>query len=310
MSILFTFPGQGAQQPGMLHALPDHAAVRATLDEAGAALKCDPLTLDSSAALQSTVAVQLALLVAGVAMARVLSAEAGEPDAVAGLSIGAYPAAVIAGALDFADAVRLVALRGHLMENAYPSGFGMAAITGLDAHRLQTLIDSVHSAATPVYLANLNAESQMVISGSADAMRDVMARALAAGARKTTRLAVSVPSHCALLDIPAQSMREAMASVTLRRPRLSYLSASLARALFDPEKIAADLAGNMACQVHWHDTARLAYERGARLALEMPPGNVLSNLLRPVFCPAPAIACSGTRLDTLSILMQRERDAR
>lgn len=310
MSILFTFPGQGAQTPGMLHTLPSHPAVRATLDEAGSVLGRDPLELDAADALRSTVAVQLALLIAGVAMARVLSDEAGEPDAVAGLSIGAYPAAVIAGALDFADAVRLVALRGKLMEEAYPSGFGMAAIVGLDARRLQALIDAVHDTDHPVYLANLNAETQMVISGQLEAMREVMTRATALGARKATRLAVSVPSHCALLERPAQAMREAMAGVTLRRARLSYLSANLARALFDPEKIAADLAGNMACQVHWHDTARLAYERGARLALEMPPGNVLSNLLRPVFCPAPAIASAGTRLDTLTVLMRRERDAR
>jgi len=193
------------------------------------------------------------------------------------------------------------------MENAYPCGFGMAAIIGLTAPQLQALIDSVHSAATPVYLANLNAETQMVISGAEDAMHRVMTRALAAGARKAARLAVSVPSHCALLDAPASTMKEAMASVQLRRPRLTFLSANQARAVFDAELLAADLARNMACQVHWHDTARLAYERGARLALEMPPGNVLSKLLAPVFCPSPVIACDGTRIDTLGVLMRRER---
>jgi malonate decarboxylase epsilon subunit len=307
MSILFTFPGQGAQQPGMLHALPDHPCVQATLQEAAAVLQQDPQQLDSAQALQSTVAVQLCLLLAGVAMARTLEAEAGiRPDMVAGLSIGAYPAAVVADVLDFADAVRLVALRGHLMENAYPAGFGMAAIIGLTLQQLQPLIASVHSSDSPVYLANLNAETQMVIAGAHQAMQQVMQRALASGARKAARLAVSVPSHCELLEQPAQAMHEAFSGIELRRPRLTYLSASLARALFDPQKIGSDLAGNMASQVLWHETATLAYEREARLALEMPPGSVLTNLLHPLFGTAPTIACSGTRLDSLCTLMRRE----
>ena len=125
MSVLYTFPGQGAQCAGMLHALPDDPEVRRTIEEAGAVLGFAPLTLDNAQALRSTVAVQLSLLIAGVATARVLFALGHEADMVAGLSIGAYPAAVVAGALDYADAVRLVALRGRLMEEAYVRGYGM-----------------------------------------------------------------------------------------------------------------------------------------------------------------------------------------
>ena len=128
MTVLFTFPGQGAQKPGMLHTLPDHPETARTLAEATAALGRDVLALDDAAALRSTVAVQLVLLVAGVAFARVLAAEGAAPGMVAGLSIGAWPAAVVAGVLDFADAVRLVELRARLMEDAYPSGYGMTAI--------------------------------------------------------------------------------------------------------------------------------------------------------------------------------------
>ena len=131
MSVLFTFPGQGAQRPGMLHALPNDAAVAATLAEVAGVLQHDPLLLDTAAALASTRAVQLCLLIAGVAMARSLAAQGALPDMVAGFSIGEYPAAVVAGALDFADAVQLVARRGQLMEESYPSGYGMAAIIGL-----------------------------------------------------------------------------------------------------------------------------------------------------------------------------------
>ena len=110
MSSLFVFPGQGAQRVGMLHGV----ALR-ILDEASAVLGEDVLRLDSAEALQSTRAVQLCLLIAGVAAARRLLEQAPAPDYVAGLSIGAYPAAVVAGALAFEDALRLVSLRGELM---------------------------------------------------------------------------------------------------------------------------------------------------------------------------------------------------
>ena len=221
MSVLFTFPGQGAQRPGMLHALPNDAAVAATLAEAADVLQHDPLLLDTAAALASTRAVQLCLLIAGVAMARSLAAQGALPDMVAGFSIGEYPAAVVAGALDFADAVQLVTRRGQLMEEAYPSGYGMAAIIGLDSVQLEPLVAQVCTAATPVYVANLNARRQIAIAGSDAGLQAVMALALTHGASKAERLAVSVPSHSPLFDGAAQQMREAFHTVTLRRPQLA-----------------------------------------------------------------------------------------
>lgn len=302
------FPGQGVQRPGMLHALPQDPEVIRTLDETAAVLGSDALLLDTAPALTSTYAVQLCLLIAGVAMARVFLANDAAPDMVAGLSIGAYPAAVVAGALDYADAVRLVQRRGELMEHAYPQGYGMAAIGGLDRYQLAPLIAGIHSTATPVYLANLNGPRQMVISGAEAALQSVMALALASGATRTVRLAVSVPSHCELFDAAALDLQGVFSGVTLRPPRLTYLSASAARALFDPALIAADLASNMARQVHWSDTARLAWERGARLAVEMPSGSVLSNLTTPLFTEGLALACDDNRIDTLLALIARERE--
>ncbi len=148
MSTLWAFPGQGAQQPGMLHGLPDAPAVRACLEEAGAVLGEQVLALDSAEALRETRAVQLCLLIAGVACARLLIQRGHRPDYVAGLSIGAYAAAVIAESLDFADALRLVALRGELMQRAYPSGYGMSAILGLDQRTLEGLLGEAEG---PVY---------------------------------------------------------------------------------------------------------------------------------------------------------------
>jgi malonate decarboxylase epsilon subunit len=299
MSTLFTFPGQGAQKPGMLHALPAHPETARTLAEASEALGRDVLECDSETALRSTVAVQLCLLVAGVAMARVLAAQEALPRMVAGLSIGAWPAAVVAGVLDFSDAVRLVELRGRLMEDAYPSGYGMTAIAGLTRQQLEPLVAQVHGAGRPVYLANLNGPRQIVIAGFASALEEVASLALARGAQRAERLAVAVPSHCALLDEQARTLACAMDQVALARPRITYISSSQARALFDGARIGADLAANMAHPVLWADTVRHAWERGARLAIEMPSGSVLTKLTAPEFPDGVALSCEGTRLDSL-----------
>jgi malonate decarboxylase epsilon subunit len=306
MSVLFTFPGQGAQRPGMLHGLPDHPETSRTITETVDALGEDPLQLDNADAFASSFAVQICLLLAGVAMARVLAAHDARPDMVAGLSIGAYPAAVVAGVLDYADAVRLVARRGRLMDSRYPEGYGMAAIIGLDQGQLEPLIARVHSRATPVYLANLNATRQFVIAGAIEALQMVIAMALPLGATKAERLAVTVPSHCELFNDEATAMRVAFRSIALRRPQLMYISSSAARALSDPQRIGDDLADNLARQVHWHDTARLAWERGARLAVEMPSGTVLTNLTAPIFADGQAISCDNTNMETVVALIARE----
>ncbi|MGO4478232.1 malonate decarboxylase subunit epsilon [Massilia sp. 2TAF26] len=309
MSVLFTFPGQGAQKPGMLHTLPDHPETARTLAEASAALSRDVLALDSEDALRSTVAVQLGLLVAGVATARVLAAHEAAPKMVAGLSIGAWPAAVTAGVLAFSDAVRLVELRGRLMEDAYPSGYGMTAIGGLTRQQLEPLVARVHGPGSEVYLANLNAPRQVVIAGAGAALDAVAALALGQGAQRAERLAVPVPSHCELLDEQARTLACAMDQVALERPRIAWISSSLARALFDGRRIGADLAANMARPVLWADTVRHAWERGARLAVEMPSGSVLTKLTAPAFPDGVAISCEGTRLDSLVAAVRQAGNA-
>jgi len=311
MATLLTFPGQGAQRAGMLHALPDHPVVTRTLAEASDVLGHDVLRLDNAERLASTVAVQLCLLVAGVASARHLldtgDGDTTHADGVAGLSIGAYAAAVVAGALRFDDAVRLVALRGRLMEEAFPAGYGMTAILGLERGVLEAIVDAVRAPGTPVYVANYNAEDQLVIAGSEQAMASVSERAIAAGARAAQRVAIAVPSHCPLLDTAAASLAEAISAVTVRRPSLRYFSASAARELRDPARIADDLAHNMARPVRWHETMLLARACDMRLAVEMPPGNVLTRLCQPLF--PQAVACAEMRTDSVRFMMLRESHA-
>ncbi|HIH8968658.1 malonate decarboxylase subunit epsilon [Serratia marcescens] len=270
MKIMFTFPGQGTQHPGMLQKLPG-----TELTQAREILGNIVDILDSPEELQHTQAVQLSLLIAGVAWARELQRRGIHPDIVCGFSIGAYPAAVIAGALDFADALALVSLRGDLMEQEYPSGYGMMAIVGLTLAQVESLVKE-----SGTYIANLNAETQIVIAGADDKMEYVANQARKKGARKTYRLPVSVPSHCALLAEPAQKMVQAFKNVVLHRPCCAYLSGSSGRVLWQPERIADDLAMNMARKVRWQEAVVSANERDARLAIEMPPGRILTDLTR------------------------------
>ncbi len=297
MKILFTFPGQGTQHTGMLQNLPG-----TELALAREVLGAEADTLDTPDALQHTRAVQLALLIAGVAWARELERRGVAPDIVSGLSIGAYPAAVIAGALEFTDALTLVALRGDLMEQAYPHGYGLTAIMGLTLPQVESLV-----AGSGTFIANLNAETQIVIAGSDEAMADVAKRALDKGASKAHRLAVSVPSHCALLAEPAQRLVEAFRHVALSRPRCAYLSGSTGRVLWQPERIADDLAMNMARTVRWQDAAISANEREARLAIEMPPGGVLTCLTRQAEWEGESVSLERSGVDVAVHLAKRLR---
>ncbi|PKU25730.1 malonate decarboxylase subunit epsilon [Telmatospirillum siberiense] len=307
MSIAFLFPGQGAQTPGFLHRLPDHPVVAATLAEAGEILGQDVLALDDAGALASTVAVQIATVTAGVALARLAGASGVRPDGVAGLSVGAFSAAIAGGSLTFADGLPLVRLRAQLMEQAYPTGYGLAAVVGLDERRLAGLIEENFDQAAPVYLANLNAPTQFVIAGAEDGLEAILGLARAAGARKAERMAVGVPSHCPLLEKVARVLAKAIAEIPMAIPECVYVDNRRARATRDPELIRADLAGNVMYPVRWHDGSVLLYELGARLFIEMPPGHVLTNLAAAVFDDARAIAAEETPLETITILADRER---
>jgi malonate decarboxylase epsilon subunit len=307
MSVAFLFPGQGAQQVGMLHRLPDHRAVALTLKEASLAMGQDVALLDSEQALQSTVAVQLALTIAGVATARALIAEGACPAMVAGLSVGAFSAAVIAGSLDFPAALRLVRLRGVLMERAYPQGYGMGVIVGLTETEVNRLLKPIYTVPTPVFLANLNAPRQIVIAGTKQDIQQVLELALQAGAHKAEHLPVQVPSHCPLMEPVAERLEQEIQRISLTPSNVPYISSRSARVLSTPESIGQDLARNVAQLVRWYDATTALFELGARLFVELPPGRVLTDLATEAFPEARAIALSQSRLASVSVLIERER---
>jgi len=305
MSIAFLYPGQGAQFAGMLHELPEHPKVNEILHESSQVLGRDVLTLDTEMALSSTLPVQLGLFVSGVAVTCALQVEGIKPDVTAGLSVGAFAAAVAAGALSFKDGLSLVKLRAELMEEAYPKGYGLSVVIGLSERRLSEIVGEINKPESPVFLANLNAPTQIVIAGSDTGMERVLHRAKNEGAHTTKRLPVSVPSHCVLLQSVADKLIRRLANIEMRTPKAIYISNRRARALRDPDLIREDLASNIAHAVRWHEATAVAYERGVRLFVELPPGQTLTNLASMAFPDARSIALGQMPIDPAVKLIKR-----
>ena len=306
MTVAFLFPGQGAQSAGLLHQLPHHAEVTRTIAEASAVLGLDMGALDNALAQHSTAAVQLELLVAGVATARALAAEQVLPAAVAGMSVGAFGAAVACGTVSFADALRLVRLRGELMQAAFPNGYGLAALVGLDEGRVESLVERVRNAERPVYVSNINASQQIVVAGSDAALSAVTTLALQVGARRVDRLAVSVPSHCQLLQPVADRLARAMDTLSLRPTTTPYISNRGGRALWDADAIREDLATNVAHPVRWYDALEVLGELGATLLLEMAPGHVSTQLVAQLLPGVRAVSITDRGLRYAAVVSARE----
>ncbi|SAL56062.1 malonyl CoA-acyl carrier protein transacylase [Caballeronia cordobensis] len=298
--IAFLFPGQGAQTPGFLHRLggdKPHPAIARTLAEASDVLGANILQLDEADALKSTVAVQVTLVAAGVAAARALAEEGIEPEAVAGLSVGAYGAAVVCGAVRFADALRLVRLRATLMQDAYPHGYGMLAVLGLNESEIAR---AIADSGADAYIGNLNAPRQIVVSGSDAALAKVRDIALSRGARRAERLSVSVPSHCALLEDAANRLIEAAHDVRVETPRIAYVGNRGARVLRHADAVREDLATNLRYPVRWHDSTIALSELGANVFVEMPPGQTLTQLAAEALPDAASIAADASTVASMA----------
>ena len=305
MSTMWVYPGQGAQKVNMLHDLPEHPLVRHYLERASVALQRDVLTLDQPEALRSTEAVQLCLYLAGYISSSILLDEQVQPEYVAGLSIGAWTAAAVAGVYSFEQGLQLVSLRGRLMQEAYPSGYGMTAIMNADKSQVTRWVAEVYQQIGKVYLANINAANQIVISGSEQAMQQVVDIAKNQGAT-AKKLNVSVPSHCELLDEQAEQLVQAMENIPLNSAKFKYLSGTSARLIHASEQIKHDLIFNMCRTIDWESTVQAAWERGVRLQIEVLPGSVLTGLARKVFKEGSVLSFQTTRRDSLIVAMRQE----
>ena len=306
MSVAFIFPGQGTQSSGMLHHLLDHPAAIRKLDEISEALHFDVRDLDNERCLEFTDAVQLALFAAGVATARALIAEGVRPAAVAGLSVGAFAAAVTAGVLELRDGVELVSLRAKEMAKLYPTGYGLSAIVGLTECQVEAIVRAITSEQTPVFVGNINAPRQIVVAGSNPAMDRVLDEALRQGAGKAVRLHVSVPSHCLLLQPVADLLGKRISAMNLTAPQMTYVGNVNARAMRTKELVAHDLVNSIAHGVRWHDATTVLQELGCNLFFEMPPGHTLTDLANENLSGVNSVPVKAAVLSRVLRLAQQE----
>jgi len=281
------FPGQGSQSTGMMANIgAEFPVVLDTFAEASQELAYDlweVVTCGPEDRLNRTEVTQPAMLAADIATWRVWRQLDGpQPDYLAGHSLGEYAALVAADALDYADAVRLVAERGRLMQDATPTGTGaMAAILGLEDGEVQALCEAV-SEGQVVSCANYNSPGQVVIAGQAQAVERACNAAKSAGAKRAIVLPVSVPSHCVLMKDAAAALESALAKIEIRRPVATVIHNVDGKAHSEPDAVRTALVAQLWQPVLWTTTVQgLASDGVSRLA-ECGPGRVLAGLCRRI----------------------------
>ena len=286
MTFAFIFPGQGSQSVGMMAAYGDSPVVRATFDEASAALGQDlwQLLADGPAeALAQTVNTQPVMLTAGVATYRLWLDKGGRvPALVAGHSLGEYSALVAAGVINFKDAVPLVRLRAAAMQEAVPVGTGaMAAILGLDDEKIR---EACAEAATTigngevVEPVNFNAPGQTVIAGSKAAVERACDCCKARGAKRAVLLPVSAPFHSSLIRPAADKLATRLAELNFSAPQIPVINNVDVALHTDPEQIKDALIRQAYSPVRWVETIQKMASLGATTIAECGPGKVLSGL--------------------------------
>ncbi|WP_027856065.1 ACP S-malonyltransferase [Marinobacterium jannaschii] len=294
-SLAFVFPGQGSQQVGMLAELAEsHQVIKDTFAEASAVLGYDlwALVQDGPAEeLNSTDKTQPALLTAGVALWRLWGEQGGaKPALVAGHSLGEYTALVCAGALSFADGVRLVKLRGEFMQQAVPAGSGaMAAILGLGDDLVAQACEEA-AQGDVVSPVNYNCPGQIVIAGEKAAVERAIDKCKEAGAKRAVPLPVSVPSHCALMKPAAEKLAAELAAIEVKQPEIPVVQNVSAAVSASVDELKDSLLAQLYSPVLWTNSIQSIVEQGVDTTIECGPGKVLSGLNKKVHKPLTVVS--------------------
>lgn len=286
--LAFVFPGQGSQSVGMLSELAKtHTEVESTFQTASEVLGYDLWDLVQNGPedrLNLTQCTQPAMLAADVAAWRVWSKHTPvKPSWMAGHSLGEYAALVCSGALVFEDAVRLVAERGRLMQEAVPPETGaMAAILGLSDVQVVDVCSSASTETELVAPANFNAPGQIVIAGHKPAVTRAIELGKAEGAKRAVLLPVSVPSHCPLMESAAEKFRGMLADAVVKIPGIAVLHNVDVASHSAPEVIRAVLEKQLYSPVRWADSVLFMSQQGITRFVECGPGRVLSGLSKRI----------------------------
>lgn len=280
-NLAFVFPGQGSQKLNMLSDFAATEIFKTTYAQAKATLGFDLEAIINSdeTRLNQTEYTQPTMLAGSIALWRLFCEKTSvRPVALAGHSLGEYSALVVAEALSFEDALKLVHLRGQLMQQAVKSGEGaMAAILGLDD---QGVIEACREAAQDeiVSAVNFNAPGQVVIAGNAGAVTRATETAKALGAKRAIVLPVSVPSHCLLMKSAADKLAEALAQVKLTAPKIEVIQNVEANSHQEPEAIKKALVEQLYSPVQWVKSVQKLAQKGVTTLVECGPGKVLTGL--------------------------------
>lgn len=281
---VFVFPGQGSQKAGMLAELAEQfSGVQETFAEASAAVGFDLWHIaQSGEGLDQTEFTQPVLLTASIALWRVWLELGGVvPKYLAGHSLGEYSALVASGAMTLGDAVKLVNLRGKLMQSAVPQGKGaMAAILGLeDAQVVELCAQASTAGEGSVQAANYNAKGQVVVAGDKAEVEAVMAAAKENGG-KAIGLPVSVPSHCTLMKPAAEQFAQALEQTAIELPSIPVIQNVNAEIATDTTALRQALTEQLYQSVQWTKTMQYVQDQGIQYIVECGPGNVLANLAK------------------------------
>jgi len=295
----YVFPGQGSQTVGMLAELAaENPQVEATFREASDALGYDLWQLVQQGPadeLNKTWQTQPALLAASVAIYRVLqSKNAVQPSMMAGHSLGEYSALVCAGVLNFADAIKLVELRGKLMQEAVPEGTGaMQAIIGLDDASIRKACEE-SAQGQVVSPVNFNSPGQVVIAGNKEAVERAGTACKAAGAKRALPLPVSVPSHCALMKPAADKLAVALEAITFSAPSVPVVNNVDVKCETEGAAIRSALVRQLYSPVRWTESVEFIAAQGVEQLLEVGPGKVLTGLTKRIVDSLSAAAVNDS----------------
>lgn len=293
-ALAIIFPGQGSQNVGMLKELGAcFPIVKETFFEAREALGYDTWGLAQEgpeAQLNQTEFTQPLLLTASVAIWRLLQQNLSlKPLVMAGHSLGEYTALVCANAIAFQDAVKLVQLRGKLMQTACPQGIGaMAAIVGLSDEVVESLCQQISTPVDKVVVANFNSIGQTVVAGHVKAVEALIQAAKAQHAKLAKMIPVSVPAHSFLMLSAADQLAEALKNIEIREPEIPVIQNVNAQISHDPTEIRQLLQDQLYLPVLWTKTQEAIAQMGIRLILELGPGKVLTGLAKRTI---PEVSC-------------------